>query len=345
MTRLHPLRATATILLAAFGLAAAATQIPDNAYQRWQLLHATIYDSTRWIYERCRFDPTPIDVAVVGTSRTRQGVNAPRLEADLAARGISAHTVNFSILSPGRGADLAVVDELLARKRPKLLIIGIQEHPDRNEHDAFRYIAPREQVVTPSLWRRLSYFGDLGYAPFRQLLLLFARLFPDVSQLPARFNPAAYAGTSVDTTGGSIDEGAATINADIPGSIDALEASSRAFSARMDRQRRQTARLERLLDADDRAYLDILAGEARRQGVQVAFLYVPYFQGPAGPDQPAIYDGFGPVWRADFVSSSPQWWADFVHLDRDGADHLTDWLADPVASALAAQQKASSHAG
>jgi hypothetical protein len=334
MATLHPLRATLTVLALAVGMAAASAAIPDNPYQRWQLLRGTIYDNVRWIYERCRYDPTPIDIAVVGSSRAKQGVNAPRLQAALAARGLDLHVVNFSILSPGRGADYAVIREMLAHKHPRLLILGVQEEPDRNEHDTYRYLSSASDVATPQIWRRLSYVSDLGFVPFRQLRLLYARLFPAENLMPARFAPAGYAGASVDTTGGKIDEGAAEIDAEAAAPEPALDAGSARFTAKMDRKRARTARFRAALNRDDRAYLQAIVDMAGRNGAKVAFLFIPYFDGPEQPDTPGLYEGLGPLWSAESVSSDPALWADFNHLDRSGGEHVTDWLAGRIAAAL-----------
>jgi len=70
-------RGLSGILATASLTAAIACALPDNAYQRWQLLDGTIHRNCAGIYERCHFDPTPIDVAFIGPSRTAEGVNAP----------------------------------------------------------------------------------------------------------------------------------------------------------------------------------------------------------------------------------------------------------------------------
>jgi hypothetical protein len=344
MGRLHPLRATVLVLAAALAMAGAACLAPDNPYQRWQLLNGTIFDNARWIYERCHFDPAPIDIAFLGPSRTKQGVNAPQLEAALAARGISAHVVNFAILSPGRGADYAILEELLKTKKPRLIVVGVQESPDRDEHDAYRYLPPAGAILRPGLWRRLSYFPDVAYLPYRQLRLALAWALPAASGLSPQFVPKDYAGSAVDTTGGSINEGAAIINADIAAPPSTLIQASRRFRDRQEAHRPRSARARAVLLADDRAYMTTMLDLARRRGVKVAFLFIPYFEGPAQPETPRIYEGLGPVWNAAFVSDHADWWADFIHLSRAGATHLTDWLVGPVASALAGEPRAASSA-
>ncbi len=92
-----------TILAVGLVAAVAAALLPDNPYQRYATLDHTIQNRVRWIYERLHFDPTPVDVAVIGPSRSGAGVSSPRLEADLAAQRPRLGTRSTS-RSPRTGA-------------------------------------------------------------------------------------------------------------------------------------------------------------------------------------------------------------------------------------------------
>ena len=59
MVPLRARRKTLLILAIAFLAAVAAAMLPDDPYQRWQLLDGTIQKNARWIYERTNFDPDP----------------------------------------------------------------------------------------------------------------------------------------------------------------------------------------------------------------------------------------------------------------------------------------------
>jgi len=48
----------------ALAAAVGAAALPDNPYQRWQLIENTLYANATWSYERMHFDPAPIDVAI-----------------------------------------------------------------------------------------------------------------------------------------------------------------------------------------------------------------------------------------------------------------------------------------
>src|SRR5882757_8721718 len=124
MHRWHLRRRVLFILATAFGLAIGATFLPDNPYQRFQLLDGTRYPIS-WCYERLHFDPRPVDVAIVGDSRTRLGLRASRIEQQLAEAGKPGGVVNLSLVGAGRNAEWVLVQELLKTKKPKELVVAI----------------------------------------------------------------------------------------------------------------------------------------------------------------------------------------------------------------------------
>ena len=152
MRPLHAFRKTLAILGVALATAVGLSLLPENDYQRWKLLDGTIHARARWMYERVHFDPQQLDVVFVGPSRIGAGVDAPRLGAALAARGLPGNVVNFSLPETGRNVNYVIVDELLKTKQPKLIVIGVTEKPSRYGHSTFKFLAPRQQVATAGLY-------------------------------------------------------------------------------------------------------------------------------------------------------------------------------------------------
>jgi hypothetical protein len=335
MARLRGSRTCLQIVAIAFGFAVLACLLPANPYQRWQLLDGTIHANARWIYERCQFDPTPIDVAFVGPSRTGMGVNAPRLGAALAARGLPSHVVNFSLPEAGRNINYVVVHELLETKHPRIIVLGVTEKPSRFGHPAFKFVAPAGLVTDPGYLTDLNYVSDLAYLPYRQLTLAMADVFPGISGLRKRFDPALYRGPSVDTTGsvrlpdGGIKDGeTAASAAELARGVRKLERGSHPPIL--------PARYGDLEFGDERHYLEDIAREANAKGVRIVFLYLPYYGGKSDLQERTFYSRFGPILDARFIGDHAEWYADYGHLTRTGAAHLTDWLVDPIATALRA---------
>jgi hypothetical protein len=333
MTALHPLRLSLVILALAITLAVGACLLPENAYQRWQLLDGTIHANARWIYERTEFDPRPIDVAFIGPSRTGAGVNAPRLSAALAARGLPSNVVNFSLPEAGRNINYVIAEQLLRHKTPKLLVLGVTEKPSRFGHSAFKFIAPRGLIADPGYWSDLNYFSDLVYLPYRQIRLFFEDIAPGLFGADKTFDRAQYRGPSIDTTGSLTLPGGIHKEGDLPGSPHELARGVRKLEAG-EHPPLLPRRYADIEFGDERYYIRRIVDLARAKGVKVAFLSLPYYTGPSDLLEYDFYRRFGPIWNAGFVSSHAEWFADYGHLTRTGAENVTDWLTPLVAAQL-----------
>lgn len=334
MTIFSSTRATLAILAIALLSAVIASLLPDLPYQRWQLLDGTIHRNARWIYERVHFDPTPIDIAFVGPSRLEAAIDAPRLQQDLARRGIKANVVNFSLPENGRDIHYAVVEETLKAKRPKLLVVGVIEKPGRYGHSAFKYIAPAGLVADPGYPANVNWPANLIYLPYRQLELLAARFLPEATGLRRDFDPARYRGTAVDTTGDRILPGGVFRNGTKPAPLAELKRGVE----KLERGTTPPILPSSMADVefgDERHYTRLIVKAAEAAGVQVAFLSLPYYTGPSTVQEQSFYQQYGPVWNAAFTRNRADLFVDYAHLTAHGADIVTDWTAGLIAKKLA----------
>ena len=323
----------AAIVAVAALVAAVAAVLPDDPYRRFATLDHTIQNRVRWIYERIRFDPAPIDVAIIGPSRSGAGVASPRLDADLAALGRPLRTVNFSLPENGRDLNWVILQQLLMTKQPRLIVIGVIEKPARFGHPAFKYVAPVADVVDPAYTGNLNYLANLIYLPYRQLRLAAAALVPDAFDLPTRFDLARYRSVDPDTTrsfqaadGHLVDRDHRVPKTDLDAQVVDFERGVRPPALGL--------AWRDVEFGDDRTYVARMARLAQAHGVKVAFLFLPYYTGSAVVQERAFYARFGPVIDASFVSTHDEWYSDVAHLNHQGALVLTDWLAPQVASLI-----------
>lgn len=331
--RLHAFRKTVAILAIAFACAVLACFLPENAYQRWQLLGGTIHANAKWIYERIHYDPTPIDVAFVGPSRVGDDVDAPRLQAALRAQGLPANVVNFSLPENGRNLAYAIVEEMLKTKRPRLLVVGVIEKPARFGHPAFKYVARPGLIASPGYFGNANYLSDLIYLPFRQMRLFAADVAPGLAGYPKRFDPAAYRGSTVQTTGDMILPDGTLKNRTTPPPMAELMRGVHKLEA----GNHPPILPESLRDVefgDERHFVRGIAALAKARGVKVVFLALPYYTGPEALQEQAFYDGFGPTWNAGFLRGRDDLFADYAHMTSTGAAVVTDWLTPKVAAEL-----------
>lgn len=332
--RASTLRSRLLALIAlTLGFGTAAAMLPDDPYQRWQLLDGTIHKRSRWIYERVHFDPTPIDVAIVGPSRFEAGVNAIELQRELANRGVRANVVNFSLPENGRNLNAVIVDELLKTKRPKLLVVGVIEKPSRYGHSAYKYVAPAAAIVDLGYLGNINYFSDLIYLPFRQLKLFAAHYLPGMVGVDADFEPGRYAGPVLDTTGDKLLPDGTVKNGSQPASAAELDRGVRKLEAGTTPPL-LPARYADIEFGDERHYLRHIAERARANGVQIIFLSLPYHTGPSDLQEATFYGHYGTIWKASALANRSELFADYGHLTSHGALILTRSLAQPMADLL-----------
>lgn len=333
MRPLHAFRKTLAILGVALVVAVGLSLLPENTYQRWKLLADTIHARSQWIYERSHFDPQPVDVVFLGPSRIGAGVDAPRLGQALAARGLPSNVVNFSLPEAGRNINWIIFRELMQSKRPKLVVIGVMEKPSRFGHATYKFLAPRADILNPGYPADLNYFSDLVYLPYRQAELFAANLAPGVLGPTKTFDAAAYRGHTIDTTGDIVLPDGRVKHATYPATMNELMRGVTKLEAGTTPPilPRKYADLE---FGDERYYIRRIVDLAHAHGVQVAFLFLPYYTGPTVLQEQDFYDRFGPTWNAGFLAEHPELYSDYGHLTSPAADELTDWLVDPVAEAL-----------
>jgi len=333
MVRLQAFGKTMAVLGVALAAAVAVCLLPENPYQRWQLLDGTIHGRARWIYERTHFDPTPIDVAFVGPSRMGTGINAPRMEKELAAAGTSAHVVNFSLPEGGRNIADVIVEEMLSEKTPKLLVIGVIEKPSRFGHPAYKYIAPASLLAAPGYAGNIQYFNNLLYLPYRKMRLGVADLSPGLAGLTKAFDRARYGGSSVDTTGNLVRADGTVVDRSVPAPLPQLNQGVETLE-RGTVPPILSARYADVEFGDERHYVRRIVRAARANGVPVAFLFIPYYTGPSKVQEADFYNRYGALWNAGFLASHEEWYVDYAHLTTVGAEQLTDWVAPQVAARL-----------
>jgi hypothetical protein len=332
--RLRSTLALSGMLGTALALAIAAAFIPDSAYLRFQLVKDTQYAQAQWIYERIHFDSRPVDVVVIGPSRTWFGVNPVRMEEDLGGRGLSAGVVNFSLLGPGRNLNYVILKELFrARPSPKLLVIGVSDKPARwFGHPAFKFVAETGDVARAMFPSNLGYLASLGYLPFRQMKLVAMRLFPNAFNVTLSFDSSSYPGPDYDSVKSfQLPDGRLIDRERVMPRALLLEDVPRIRDSRPQLLPANWADVE---FGDENFYLRKIVAMARARGVKIAFLSIPYFTGSASTPEDDLYIEYGPMFKADFVGDRDQLFWDAEHLNTAGATLVTDWLADRVVSLL-----------
>ena len=322
-------RALGTIcaaLAVAFILDVGASFLPEDAYQRWQLADGTIYEQLRWAYERIHFDPRPVDVAIVGPSKTLLGVSAERVEQQLSVLGKPAHVANFSVVGAGRNVEWAVVDELFKSKAPKVIVIGVDGDPFPYGHPAFKLVAPAGAIAFPPALLLHDYFKNIAELPFRQVKLFGALLFPRLFGLRKHFDPEIYAHTRTDYTSSFIAEGKRVdMEREVPRATllaQAPDTPRLTFLAR--------ALVRCCNEGDDHVYIREIAREAKAHGARLIFLHIPKFNGSPEVSDREFLEQFGALLNNGDLSQEDTLYENRHHLNHAGAMIASDRLARAI---------------
>jgi hypothetical protein len=329
----NSLTAVVVILLVGVLSAVGAACLPDNPYQRFQLLGA-LYQHLAWIYERIHYDPKPIDVAIVGPSKTLTGVSGSEVEQRLSVLGKPASVANLSLVYQGRNAQWAILEELYKVKSPRIIVVQFDEKPSPWGHPWFMYFARSVDVAFPPSMFLHNYLFDVSFLPFRQIELFGASLFPNFFGLRHAFDPVRYAKARTDFTisfRGLSDE-LVDMEREIPAAE--LRDDHEEFKKLLHSPRLPRA-LAPFVEADDRVYLDRIARLALTHGTKLLLLYIPDFDsGKLDEKIRKYYSKYGTVLDYSDLATRNTLFMHWAHLNHAGAMIVSDRIADALAPQL-----------
>ena len=284
-----------------------------------------MYGHFHWMYERIHFDPKPIDIAILGSSRTKVGLSAAAIERRLALYGKQANVANFSLEGPGRDVQLAILDELYKAKSPKVIVVMVDDQPYPFGHPMFKYIAPAESIVFPPTPFLHNYLYNLAYLPMRKLKLFGANLFPDLFGLSKQFDPERYTQSRTDFTTSFIQLGK-LVDMEHPVPRATLLAQPQTPVPRT-----LVARaLTQINGGEDHLYIRKIAREAKAHGAQLVFVFIPKFNGSESISDLDFLKQFGPVLNYGDIAQHDELFENWEHLNHAGAVTASARLADAI---------------
>lgn len=280
----------------------------------------------RWIYERIHFDPRPIDIAFIGTSKVQLGLSAAAIEEKLAQNGRRANVVNLAFPGEGRDVQWAIVDELLKGKSPRAIVVEVEDRPYPFGSFAFKSVAPAGAIVFPPTPFLHNYLYNLADLPIRKLTLFGAGLFPDLFGLSKRFDPERYAQSRTDYSTSFVDDVGRRVDMEHP----VPRARLIAEPLTLDHLTRVGRILTRLNGGEDHIYIRKIAAEAKAHGVKLIFVFLPAFNGPESIADEDFLKQFGPVLNYGDLARRDEFYENRAHLNHAGAMAASARLADAL---------------
>lgn len=325
-------------------LLALMTLLPHDKYLRYQALNDGQAPTAYWVYERINHDPTPIDVALIGTSRTAFSIHSARMQEDLVRAGVPAHVANLHIVKMGRNMQYVIAKELLTHRSVKLLMLEMDEEEDRSPHPDFIYLADSADVLTAPVFINFRFFSDLARLPGRQLGLFADTQLHRHGLASPSFVPPAYEGSNLDHAEFIVTLDGARHERNVQHTLVEVESFRRTEDARVT-SRVLPKSLDWLEYRFPRYYIHKILSLAAEKGTRVVFLYLPRYGAPQACEECARLYGSMPV-----VDPWPQMqdfrlWDDGVHMNWVGARRVTDYVAEQIVSRHLLEQRISEGIG
>jgi hypothetical protein len=300
--------------------------LPHDRYIRYQQLTDSDLFRTRWVYERIHYDKTPIDVAIIGSSRVEAAISAPLLEKELSEKfGRPIHVANLAIPDEGRNLHYLIARELLeSHPETRIILVSVVEQAYIT-HPAFRYLGDVGDLLHAPFVINHFYFLDAAFLPYRQMSYFVQTHFPGWFGVSRGFRQD-YFGAAMDTTHSFLLPSGKLVDRDEVAPLDKLTAGSQQIIDVDGPQWHPPSPWRALNNPLEAAYTQRLVDEARTHCVEVVFVRLPFYNSPPNMYDKDFYRNLAPLLDAQQFAGDPHFYSDQGHFNRNGIDLVSPWL-------------------
>jgi len=305
--------------------------LPHDKFLRYLALNDGQAPTAHWIYERINRDPTPIDIAFVGTSRTAFSIHSARMQKQLEELDSPAHVVNLHIVKMGRNMQFVVAKELLTHRKVSLLVLEMDDIEVRSPHPDFIYLADGSDVIGAPLFINFRYWSDLARLPGRQFGLFADTQLQKRGWATSTFLPPPYEGSNFDHSEFILTQDGVRHDRDTHYTRAQIEALSKSENNKVT-PRILPESLDWLEYRMPRYYIEKILSLAEASGTRVVFLYLPKYGAPKSCETCGPWYGAHVTINPWAEMQSPGLWEDEAHMNWDGAKVVTDFVATEIVS-------------
>ena len=283
--------------------------LPVDKRMKFQGLHYDCFNHGIWIYDRIFNNSKPVDIAILGSSHTINGMDDKLIENEMQETDFKV--VNFGYCRLGRNFSFALLKEIIEEKRPKYLILEVLEDEDWFSHPIYPYIARSEDVVLVNPLINRNYLKDLyTHCAYK-------------TELTQEF---LYQKTETDTIRQhefGFSSSADTISSDILDEIKIQRSIKRPEQSGIERS---------YFMSMPRKYLKKIHKLCEKNNMKILFLYLPsYGVRYKKPKEYTAYQKYGEVIiPPEYIMDNKNNWYDENHLNVSGANKLSFWLANEL---------------
>jgi len=276
------------------------------------------YNHGSWIYDRINHNPTPIDIAFIGSSHTIHAFQDKKIDELLENEFCSG---NLGYCRYGRNLEYTLLRMLLEHKTPKLIVIEVHEDEEKNSHDIFPYLAKTDDLLlTPTPINR-DYFADLYNGASARLEYFKAKyIFRKVNLEPS---PELYGYAATDRNV----------------SAQELKENQTAWQKRLGSTPIQT--IEKIKIKYPLAYLEKMIALMKERNIPFLFVYLPEFGSKlTSPKYARYYQNLAPMLiPPQSIFNDTSNWMDASHLNDKGSGLLSEWMAEQLKVELCLDKK------
>lgn len=309
-------------LAALFGvlLVAALLFMPYDKKFGYQLFKGDDLVKTRWVHCRLFESDEPIDVAFVGTSHTYFGINDTLIAEELRGQlGEDIKVANLAFPGRGRNHHLTIIEDLLEQKKPEVIVLEVMEHEARSSHDVSGAIASSGQLASILHPTNLKLVRDVStYYNTRKRYLQYLL---GAEEALIECGEAGARSFAVEDT------------------ILTRQQAEKALT-HLESVRKPIYLSEDQWDIEFAFPLSILnriIDRCEEEGVELIFLYNPYYTAPATPAPyfTAFYKEHGTLLTPPkAIFDNHTYWFDGDHLNARGNTLMSAWVAEQLSELL-----------
>jgi len=266
------------------------------------------YNHGAWIYDRISKNPTPVDIAFIGSSHTIHAFQDKKIEEIL---GTDHRIANLGYCRYGRNLEYLLLRMLLENKTPKFVVLEVHEDEEKNSHDL---------ILTPTPINR-DYFADLFHGASARLEYFKSRYIFWKNYPEPDFELFGYG------------------EADRVVPENELKENQEVWRKRLERKQIQS--VEDLQLKYPFAYLNKMIDLMKEKNIQFLFVYLPEFGSKMkNPKHASYYQNFAPLLiPPDSIFNDSSNWMDASHLNDKGSGMLSEWMAGQLKAELCIDKK------
>lgn len=275
----------------------------------WHFIEGDCYNHGAWIFDRICRNPTPIDIAFIGSSHTIHSFQEKKMEELLSSND---HLTNLGYCRAGRNFEYALLKLLLKYKTPRTVVIEVNEDEAKNSHEIFAYIASAGDVLTtPTLINR-DYFLDVYHAAQARLEFFKAKyIFKRETALP---DPGLYGYGDADR---KVTE-------------EELEQNAKAWKNRLERTEYPSIR--KIQMKYPFSYLSKMIKLLNDKNIPIVFVYLPESGSKLkAPKYASYYQKSGLLLiPPSTIFDNQENWMDATHFNDKGSAILSEWMTEQL---------------